>query len=519
MKILLVLLLVANFSARKTFADEQLLPEKQIAVIKHPTEETSINYLISALNERYAKNQARDSQCMVNSSIDEFPQDIFTNEQRQSGAIFIHLLGAIYFFTFLAVVCNDYFLPSVECICNDLNISKDVAAATFMATATTTPELFTNIISTFIMDSDMGVGTIIGSLMFNTLGVAAIAGLASIQRVKLEWWPITRDSILYSLNLLILIWFSWDSKITLSESIVLVVLYFVYFVILFQNNRIMKFFIGLFAKKSSTRSSKSYDLPPQLNKSLSNNDLNNNPSNQDKQIFYIHDESNCQPTNQVEHSLGEDNVKVGKSLWKIPKGGWCRRFWWFYTWPIKFILTLTIPSPKTYKKLYPLTFFLCVIFIGSNSYLIVWMVTVVGYTYSIPESVMGLTLLAAGGCMPEAISSVIMIRKGESGIGVSNSLGANSLAILMSLGVPWLIRNIVYHNTTDKSFITLNSFGIEYTIVSLLAATVLLYAVLACAKYHLNKPVGFSLLTIYSIFLTVGILIELDVIFPSGNCV
>lgn len=31
------------------------------------------------------------------------------------------------------------------------------------------------------MDSDMGVGTIIGSLLFNTLGVAAVAGLASIK--------------------------------------------------------------------------------------------------------------------------------------------------------------------------------------------------------------------------------------------------------------------------------------------------------------------------------------------------
>lgn len=88
----------------------------------------------------------------------------------------------------------------------------------------------------------------------------------------------------------------------------------------------------------------------------------------------------------------------------------------------------------------------------------------------------------------------------------------------MSLGVPWLIRNIIYYNTTDKSFITLNSFGIEYTIASLLVATVLLYAVLRIAKYHLNKTVGFSLLSIYSIFLTIGVLLELDIIFPSGNC-
>lgn len=50
-----------------------------------------------------------------------------------------------------------------------------------MATATTAPEFFTNVISTFLMESDMGLGTIIGSMTFNTLGVAAVASLATIQ--------------------------------------------------------------------------------------------------------------------------------------------------------------------------------------------------------------------------------------------------------------------------------------------------------------------------------------------------
>lgn len=49
---------------------------------------------------------------------------LFTDTQRKHGALILHLLGAIYFFTLLAVVCNDYFLPSVQCICEDLNISK-----------------------------------------------------------------------------------------------------------------------------------------------------------------------------------------------------------------------------------------------------------------------------------------------------------------------------------------------------------------------------------------------------------
>lgn len=110
-----------------------------------------------------------------------------------------------------------------------------------MATATTTPEFFTNTISTFITQSDLGLGTIIGSLAFNTLGVAAIAGLVAPRPVQMDWWPLSRDCILYSINLAVLIFFVWDGLIYWYEGLVFVVLYFFYFIILFNNNRIMRF--------------------------------------------------------------------------------------------------------------------------------------------------------------------------------------------------------------------------------------------------------------------------------------
>jgi Ca2+/Na+ antiporter len=62
---------------------------------------------------------------------------------------------------------------------SDLNLTQDVAGATFMAIATSSPELFVNIIGTFITESDLGVGTVVGSAVFNTLGVAACIGLAA----------------------------------------------------------------------------------------------------------------------------------------------------------------------------------------------------------------------------------------------------------------------------------------------------------------------------------------------------
>jgi Ca2+/Na+ antiporter len=48
-----------------------------------------------------------------------------------------------------------------------------------MAISTSAPELFTNIIGTFVTKGDLGVGTIVGSAVFNILAVGACCGLGA----------------------------------------------------------------------------------------------------------------------------------------------------------------------------------------------------------------------------------------------------------------------------------------------------------------------------------------------------
>lgn len=56
---------------------------------------------------------------------------------------------------------------------------------------------------------------------------------------------------------------------------------------------------------------------------------------------------------------------------------------------------------------------MCVAWIAGSSYLVSWMITVMGDTIAIPDSVMGLTFLAAGMSVPEATSSVIVTNQGK----------------------------------------------------------------------------------------------------------
>lgn len=219
----------------------------------------------------------------------------------------------------------------------------------------------------------------------------------------------------------------------------------------------------------------------------------------------------------VEEETVEETVAPPKTLWKVSRESKLKTFWWFYTWPIRFLLTFTVPNPRRMRNWYPLTFVLCILYIGLNSFMIYWMVAIIGYTFRIPETIMGMTLIAWGGCVQETIVSVIMIRQGRGGIGVSQSLGANSLAILMALGVPWFVRTMVDGAGYMGAFVNIYSYGIEFTIISLLLAVLLLYVVFACTKYRLKKIVGAYLLVIYVILISFAILVEMDILFPSGN--
>ena len=60
-------------------------------------------------------------------AINNYPSDFLTMEQRRHGAILIHLFIALYTFLAVAIVCDDYFVKSLEQICEKLELQEDVA--------------------------------------------------------------------------------------------------------------------------------------------------------------------------------------------------------------------------------------------------------------------------------------------------------------------------------------------------------------------------------------------------------
>ncbi|XP_068186836.1 sodium/potassium/calcium exchanger 3 [Antennarius striatus] len=190
------------------------------------------------LMQEKSDNQTLDQ---PRAAIHEFPEDIFTKEQRRKGAVFLHALCAIYMFYALAIVCDDYFVPSLEKISTNLQLSEDVAGATFMAAGSSAPELFTSLIGVFITKGDVGVGTIVGSAVFNILVIIGLSGIFAGQTIVLTWWSLFRDSSYYILAVLTLIMVIYDARVDWWESLLLMTMYGIYIIIMKFNSQILAF--------------------------------------------------------------------------------------------------------------------------------------------------------------------------------------------------------------------------------------------------------------------------------------
>ena len=178
-----------------------------------------------------------------------FPPDLFNQKQLRNGAVALYVLGVIYMFVALAIVCDEFFVPSLDVIIEKLGISEDVAGATFMAAGGSAPELFTSIIGVFIAFSDVGIGTIVGSAVFNILFVIGMCALFSKTVLNLTWWPLFRDCTFYSISLITLILFFVDNYIKWWEAFLMLCLYFLYVIFMKYNEQAERAVKRLISKK------------------------------------------------------------------------------------------------------------------------------------------------------------------------------------------------------------------------------------------------------------------------------
>ena len=164
------------------------------------------------------------------------------------GGVVLHIIALLISFWGLAVVCEEYFVPALNILCDDYKIPDDVAGATLMAAGNSSPEFFSVIISLFITHTTLGVGTAIGSAIFNHLCICGGSVLyAKDGTLPLDWRILIRETVFYLFSLVVLVWALKGSfiqsvvnitetaegclKVTDRHAMFLLAMYFVYVIV------------------------------------------------------------------------------------------------------------------------------------------------------------------------------------------------------------------------------------------------------------------------------------------------
>lgn len=373
-------------------------------------------------------------------------------------------------FYLLAVVCDEFFVESLEIISERLKLSPDVAGATFMAVGSSAPELFTSLLAVFRTGSQgVGSGTIVGSAIFNILVI--IGASALFRTAKLNWQPVVRDTLFYAVSIVILLVAFWDGRIVLAEALVFVAMYVVYLVAV-VNWR--KWF----------------------------------PYTEDKSVFEVLDQAvvNVPMQSGLSHqtrSERDDNfalVSLAKLSSSIEVGS-------------RKILGIIIPDAKKDPDKFVWTFVASIGLIAVLSHVLVEAAVHLGEIIHVPAVIISLTVLAAGTSIPDLLSSMIVAKKGRGDMAISNAVGSNIFDILFGLGVPWVLVLLWREmQGVGEGFVPVATENLKGSVFLLFATLLATFVMIALRNWKIGPKAGWLLIITYLCYLGYTILSVMGVV-------
>ena len=142
--------------------------------------------------------------------------------------IFFWLAVLVISFYLLAYFIDEYFVCSLEKISARLKLSSDMAGATLMAIGSSAPELCVSFFALIRPGNHaiIGLGTIVGSALFNLLVITAACGFAG--KSKIQWQPMLREGIFYTLSIFLLFAAFYNDSLGYFEALLFLLLYGVY---------------------------------------------------------------------------------------------------------------------------------------------------------------------------------------------------------------------------------------------------------------------------------------------------
>ena len=363
----------------------------------------------------------------------------------------VALLGVLAISLIIVIKSADLFVDNLVDIGGALGISEIILGVTASAIGTSLPEFGSAVIASLSGSVDIGVGTVIGSNIWNIAGILGIsAAVAGLIRTNSE--GLTRDWLMMLITSLILIFFMLFGNINWIASVVLIAAYCIYMWILIKSQR----------KHSADEKTRIEQIKSDQIK-----------SDQIKSDQIKPDQ--IKPDQIKPDQIKPDQIKSEL----IPKNS----------------EKLEDPAKAINKKSIVFVILgLAGLIVGCR--LLVYSGVELAHIAGIPEMIMGLFTLAIGTSIPELVVTLSSAMKGLHDLSIGTVLGSNTFNILIGIGVPALLLNV----PVDRISLTFDA-------PVMIFVTLLLMALIKLGKGKLNRWGGIILMITYMAYAIIRIFI------------
>lgn len=437
---------------------------------------------------------------------------------RDLGSAFFYTFMTLWIFIAIAIVCDEFFQPSLEEISEALGLSPDVAGATFLAAGSSAPELFTSTADTFGSSASVGLGTIIGSAMFNILIIVALSAAIAAKSgaaLDIDWRCVTRDAAFYLGSIILLFlfmavitpnWIEW------WEGLIMTIAYGSYIAFMTKNEQFLnKMDEWAGTAQVAPRPGASGEEVAALEMAAKAIEGGEGGAPADEP------QTDAETPPGGAESAGDD-TEDKKDDNEEERGDWDRfalpeskiteapHEWLYWVLAIPFIaaFTFTIPDcsypwfqEKFGTKCKWISFGMSILWIGILCHYMVESSLLVACIANIDPIIIGLLVLSVGTSVPDAIGSMIAAREGEANMAIANAIGSNVFDVLLGLGLPWFIAGLT---VKEDSHSRVCSDGILKWVIALVITVGIFYAILISNKWIMNAKLGYCLLALYGFF-------------------
>ena len=399
------------------------------------------------------------------SSASSTPPTCSAASQNKSGFFMLHVVGVLYTFVAIAIVCDDFFVPALEVLVRAgyEPSTNDVAGATFIGRGRVRAgALHRRSSACSSRRATSGSARSSAARCFKrALRQSARARFSSRETSwSLTWWPLARDCAFYVLDLMRCCTCSLqDEKIAMWRS-GLMLFFYVMYVIFMKFNARVETWVKVKVLKQT-------DFVKEVSRNLGHNEnakhgdggkpkgnqvsplpKGKGPVNESAETTRAArsprtgdgvggcrgaaDEAENLAAVLEEHREARRRRRGGRRRRRrgdrpLVAGGQSRADLLVIAAPLMYLFYYTVPNCKKKTHLFMVVFFESIFYIGFFSYFMVWWATVVADVLGIDDVVMGYTILAAGTSVPDLLSSVIVARQGLGDMAVSSSIGFKHL--------------------------------------------------------------------------------------------